>query len=82
MAFFGIMLWINLRYYVEVVLMRLHFFHVISGTCSNVRGTKCQNIIYYAATILSGYMIDTPASACLIKTPAIDGWMWSWGGRY
>lgn len=69
-------------YYVMDVLLCLHFFHVISRTYSDVRGTKCQNIIYYAAAILSGYMIDTPASACLIKTPAIDGWMWSWRGRY
>lgn len=65
--------------------LRLHFFHVISPpelTVMSGEQNAQQNIAYQTVTILSRRMIDTLASACLIKSPAIDGWQGDGGGRH
>lgn len=69
--------WFSVVDYLEG--LRLHFFHMISPPELRVMSGEAktqQNPAYQTVTILSRHMIDTPASACLIKTPAIDDW---WG---
>ncbi len=69
----------EIKWYSLWITLSLHFFHVISPkelTVMSGEWNAQQNITYQTVTVLSLRMIDTPASACLIKTPVIDGW---WG---